>query len=278
MRETFNADAIDLAVSTHSDSDHAGGLPFVVANIEVRELWIHRPHDDRNALVASARNVADIISQARQWDVPIKEPFSDNQELCFPGLYVLGPSTTYFAELLATGMYTDSELEQIADSERVLASASSPDRLAENPTTSARNNSSTILLLKLEGIQLMLTGDAGVEALSNAEPLAIDLGYDPQIAIVQIPHHGSSNSLNEDCVRWMAGDKTEVIDKRAFVTAAVNDQFGFPHTAVTDSFIDRGWMIPVPSKQNRRFFGHFQPDDLGGYTGTIQWIQRSSRN
>lgn len=259
VQSIFETDKIDLVVSSHADQDHAGGIPHLLNNLEVGEVWIHRPQDhrpaiDEPAVSASIRHVNDILGAAKHREVPTKEPFSEFVDHGFEGLHILGPSQAYYENLMSRGMYEKEELDLLDDWESsVQASLEAQDSsLLPNPTTSLRNSSSTILLLKLESKQLLLTGDAGVEAFESARPIFDESGYNPADAIVQIPHHGSRKSLNPATADLLLGENSG--ERRAFVTAAIEDQHGFPHVEITDEFIRRGRKIPKPrSGTNLRY-------------------------
>src|SRR2546425_774329 len=43
VRTVYGTNRADYVVNTHPDIDHASGLEVVVENLEVGELWLHRP-------------------------------------------------------------------------------------------------------------------------------------------------------------------------------------------------------------------------------------------
>src|SRR2546427_4274333 len=43
IKTYYGTDYVDLVVSTHPDSDHAGGLVAVLQQLRVETLWMHRP-------------------------------------------------------------------------------------------------------------------------------------------------------------------------------------------------------------------------------------------
>ncbi|MCQ2786209.1 MBL fold metallo-hydrolase [Helicobacter pylori] len=43
IEKYYETKRVDYAINTHPDQDHASGLTEVLKNLEVRELWMHRP-------------------------------------------------------------------------------------------------------------------------------------------------------------------------------------------------------------------------------------------
>jgi beta-lactamase superfamily II metal-dependent hydrolase len=63
-----------------------------------------------------------------------------------------------------------------------------------NPTTQVYNNTSVILGLNFKGDKILLTADAGCEALRQ-----VRLGWE-NLAGLQVPHHGSDDNLSKDLI------------------------------------------------------------------------------
>ena len=268
VNTVFKTDTVDLIVSTHADQDHAGGIPYLLNNLTVGQVWVHRPQDhhlaNQEPITASMTDIRDILTTATKRGVPVNEPFSDSLEHEFEGLHILGPSSAYYENLMRRGMFEEEELEllkELNDSVQASMGDGAPG-LRTAPTTSLRNNSSTVLLLKLQSVQLLLTGDAGVEAFESARPNFEGVGYDPTRSIIQLPHHGSRNNLNPETSRLLLGSGSQ--ETRAFVSAAREDRYGFPHIEVTDEFIRAGRKIPRPAGKHLRYAQncpHDRPDE-----------------
>jgi len=43
IRNEYGTEHVDLVISTHPDQDHISGLHVVLEELDVGELWIHRP-------------------------------------------------------------------------------------------------------------------------------------------------------------------------------------------------------------------------------------------
>ena len=157
------------------------------------ELMIHRPdlhgHEEDGV---SAGKVAELVKQAEKRGIRVTEPFYGITR--FGGaLAILGPTRKYYEQLL------DEEVEQASKGRfaegvaAVTKALKKPLRMAEDHIpfplpftddggTSARNNSSVIVQLLLEGDtkRLLFTGDAGVPALTRAA-MAMMLGVTPPL-------------------------------------------------------------------------------------------------
>jgi glyoxylase-like metal-dependent hydrolase (beta-lactamase superfamily II) len=75
----YDTDRIDLLVSTHPDADHLNGLVFVLENLSVGELLIHRPREHFVSgdaeLFSNIERVDAVIALAESQGVTVTEPF-----------------------------------------------------------------------------------------------------------------------------------------------------------------------------------------------------------
>jgi|GEM_PF-136777 len=103
--------------------------------------------------------------------------------------------------------------------------------------TSAQNNSSTILLLSVDGQRVLFTGDAGVAALTAAASYATSVGLSVTgLNGWQVPHHGSRHNVNSAVLDLIGGSL-------AFVSAAVAGKPDHPSSHVTNALIRRGTQV-----------------------------------
>jgi Metallo-beta-lactamase superfamily len=202
----YHTDTLDLVVNTHPDGDHSSGLYVVLQKLKVRRLWMHRPWEHSGEIADMFKDgtlTNDRLSTKMQkalsdaWDlerlakrkgIPITEPFSDGEaNRQYNGITVLGPSVSYYESLLPDFRDMPDVKEQVAAyfsrGVRALyeAAAEVVTKVAESwgketlkdpevRATSAENNSSAILLLRIDGQTLLFTGDAGVPALERHKP------------------------------------------------------------------------------------------------------------
>jgi beta-lactamase superfamily II metal-dependent hydrolase len=299
VRKYYGTEQVDLAVSTHPDADHASGLKVVLEKLDVKRLWIHRPWEHASnihELFRSARltntsleryirksltNAHDLEDVADKRGIPIDEPFS-NEALPFRdiGIFVLGPSKHFYEDLLPNFRSTPEAKAAEDDSfllKLIEAAKSGAKQLLESwgietlsdpeeNATSAENNSSVVLLLKVGGKALLFTGDAGVPALELAADHADALGVSLQAAsFIQIPHHGSRRNVGPSILNRIIGPKLSegsFPKVTAFVSCCKDGNPKHPAKKVTNAFQRRGANV-IATRGNSIRHGHNAPDRPG---------------
>jgi beta-lactamase superfamily II metal-dependent hydrolase len=228
--------AIEHVVLTHSDADHASGLREVLREIPVAHVWLHIPwllseyaihlfqHKGwtKDKLAAAIKKeydiVAEIVDLAIARGCQLHYPLQGEQ---IGPLVVLSPSSTQYLYLLPQFDKTPEPDQQLIDTAgRWIGKPSSNpllallekaatkvqnwvpeswagERLRDGGVASASNESSVVLYANFEeGRRILLTGDAGPQALSWAAAYAKANGYPLQsFSFVQIPHHGSRRNV-----------------------------------------------------------------------------------
>lgn len=247
-------------VCSHPHEDHAAGLIDVVNNIPFGQAWMHLPDQHANLYNLRATLSASAVLKVRKMveaslDIHSKlhqailskyrivsEPFT-GQSIGF--LYVCGPSQQFYEQQLAQFEDIDKVrgIEQsLLDYERQLQREEyltglntawgrfnlqrEQHGLGEAPTE-PENETSTILTADFNGSRILLTADAGVQALTQAAN-AYQL---KDIYYMQIPHHGSRRNVNPSLISLFR-------PKFAFVSAAGNDKH--PRRMVVNAFKDIG--------------------------------------
>jgi beta-lactamase superfamily II metal-dependent hydrolase len=277
----YGTDTVDLVVNTHPDGDHSSGLCVVVQKLKVGHLWMHQPwkHSGeicdlfRDGILTKGRLSAemqkalgdawDLEKLANRKGIRITEPFSDGEaNRQYNGITILGPSVSYYENLLPDFRDMPDVKEQVAaffsEGFRAVgkAAAALVERVAEGwgietlkdpeeKATSAENNSSVVLLLQLDGKQLLFTGDAGVPALERAADLAERLGIDLTASTFeQGPHHGSKRNVGPTILNRIVGPKlpssTSPKTKIVFVSASKGGMPKHPAKKVTNAYQRRG--------------------------------------
>ena len=234
IRNRYHTDRVDLVVSTHPDMDHIGGLETVLSEFgrNVGGLLMHLPwkHDDAICGVKDGRATPQSISRklrdslkaavsleakARSLGVPIYEPFAGMPLLCDGMVSVLGPDRDFYTSLLPHfyGMpdYAGSGyLASFREPENFVKNRDNwyeeSKSLSNHSGTSARNDSSVILQVMVDGGRLLFTGDAGIPALGYAADCIVANGwnYHP-LRLIQIPHHGSRNNVGPRILDRLVG-------------------------------------------------------------------------
>ncbi|CCQ40419.1 MBL fold metallo-hydrolase [Yersinia enterocolitica] len=273
IKDYFGTESIDLLVLTHPDNDHVGGLSTIINSMQVKEFWIHEPwkhnlglaqkfSDGRitdssvaTRLEKSLQKAFDVVKLAESKNIPTKEPFTglsfDNGKFV-----VLGPTQNYYETLIPDfkGMpakaIDESLLEKasvgfeafkdkIKELITVVADWFVDEKIDNNDTTSAQNNASVITQLSIDGKNLVFTGDAGITALTYAEPL-IDKD---KLIFIQIPHHGSKRNVGPEILNKILGEPTKearTVPLTAIASSAKNGHPKHPHQAVLNAFLRRG--------------------------------------
>jgi beta-lactamase superfamily II metal-dependent hydrolase len=232
INDFYGTTYIDLVISTHPDADHASGLSVVLENMRVGQLAMHRPWEHaaiikgffkdgrisssglEEKLEKSLQNASDLEALATKKGIGIVEPFQGTTG--FNGaLTILGPSAEYYRAMLANFRSTPEPIDFLGIFAPMQKAAKEGvkhirdfwhiDLLDDDEdTTSAENNTSTIILFNIDGHKLLFTGDAGKTALLNAIAYAEGLGISlTGMQFLDVPHHGSKRNLNSKILKKM---------------------------------------------------------------------------
>lgn len=286
INQYYGTNDVDYVFCSHPDADHSSGLTEVLENMNVGVLCLHRPWERaqelkglfKNGKITSSglesnfkkalENAYELEQIALKKGVKILELFSDDFNNNTDQIIVLSPSQEYYDLLLANFRETPEASKENTLIEKIaigikevitwiaehwhLETLEDPD---ENET-SAENNSSIILLLQIDGQQLLFTGDAGAEALIEAVKKAASLDIDLKGAhFIQIPHHGSKHNVGPTILDVLLGPKLEegsVLDKIAFVSAPQEGDPKHPSRKVVNAFQRRGVKVIATQGSGKR--------------------------
>lgn len=274
IKKHYDTETVDLVVSTHPDQDHIGGLANVLHNLDVRELWMHRPWEHAQRIRdmfedgritdeslskrfrASMEQAWELEKKARRMGIPIAEPFAGVGD---GRLFVLGPTEAYYEELLAdfgvakpavsegVGATAVSVIVQAAKAvARLVTETWTGERLEEPPldAVSPRNNSSTVMLLDLGDQHVLFAADAGVPALERAADWAEANGVVwSNVKKFQVPHHGSRRNVGPSILNRIVGEpvgRDDPFTKSAIVSCAKDGAPKHPARKVVNAYIRRG--------------------------------------
>jgi beta-lactamase superfamily II metal-dependent hydrolase len=281
IHEHYGTDFVDYVVCSHPGANHASGLLVVLREMQVGELWMHRPwaYSKRIASHFEDASLADkslaehlqrkmtalyaLEQLAFRRGIPLYEPFLGNTIGEFD---VLSPSRNWYAYGLIPEFETAPEKRQssvtgdggmlwknIAETARQTASSIAEswdvETLREDVCTSVENESSVVLFGMLGDTGVLLTGDAGIQALSAAADYAEakKVPIADYVNLVQIPHHGSRNNVSPSVLDRLIGPKSAAPGKprlTAYVSAARESET-HPRKAVVNAFIRRGAKVIV---------------------------------
>jgi len=139
------------------------------------------------------------------------------------------------------------------------------ERLKDGGVTRASNESSVVLYGDCgNNCRILLTGDAGIQALSWAANYADLCGLPlQQFSFVQIPHHGSRRNIGPTVLsRIVGGIQPEGSATRftAFVSAPAEDDT-HPRKMVLNAFIRRGGNVIATQGSDKIHYGGFPKRD-----------------
>lgn len=294
IKDCYQTTHVDFLVNTHPDSDHASGLEVVMENLQVGAAWVHQPWNypekiiswfkDGRITVDSLRDrLQDALYHAYRIEeiaktkhVPLYEPF---QGCKIGDFYVVSPSREWYLEIIPHFAKTPESKKAAPASgfreragmitEKIKAWLDERwdlETLQDGESTSYDNESSVILYAYIANRGILLTGDAGVEALTHAadylESFNIDLPN--TLKFIQIPHHGSRHNVGPTILnrligtRVLAGSEPRI---KAFVSAGAKSE-SHPRKVVTNAFKRRGAKV-VQAKGSAIVHRHNAPDREG---------------
>lgn len=292
IKKYYKTTKIDYLFCSHPDADHASGLTEVINDLEVGVLCLHRPWEHaqdlkdmfqngkitgtslKANLKKALENAHELEVLAQQKNIRIYEPFADDFTDKNAEIIVLSPTRDFYSIMLANFRETPQPKESVSLVEKVVTAVKEAIQwVAENwgletlvnpqeNETSAENNSSVILLLQVEGKKFLFTGDAGVEALSEAIKKAVVLGIDLKaVNFIQIPHHGSKHNIGPLLLDLLIGNKLQESAqlKTAFVSAPKEGDPKHPSRKVVNAFIRRGAKV-IATKESPKCHFEDAPD------------------
>jgi len=285
---------IDHVVLTHPDGDHANGLRTILQEFTVGTLWMNRPwvyseqlleafeynytlEGLRRRLRSNFPNVAALEDIADERGIEIRAAFSGAEIGAFT---VLAPSFERFLQMVVTAERTPEGARQatilgevfevVRDIVGYLGAIWGSENLkGGDGATSRENEMSIVQIANICDRNILLTGDAGVEALSEAAIVAKALGVSlPDIKVFQVPHHGSRRNLNSDVLDLWLGERLDTSVENMRFSAPISagsDDDDHPRKSILRAIHHRGGK-PVVTKGKNLCCSHNSPDREGWST------------
>jgi beta-lactamase superfamily II metal-dependent hydrolase len=291
IERTYATRLINRVVVTHPDQDHAEGLAPILRQFTVSELWMLRPwsyarellphfarYSSVDALEKRLRDdypyIAELERIAFHKHIPILEPF---QGARIGPFVVLAPSPRRYLELI---------LESERTPQRSVRSRTMPPGLLSpffsaavrfvkagwgsekfSPEeTSIENEMSVVQYGALCGHKILLTGDAGRNAMTEAADFAPHAGLAlPGIDRFQAPHHGGRRNLSTAILdRWVGPRLAQAVapgyERFTAMISAAKEDAEHPRKAVLRALIHRGAFIATTENAGFRIPGGAAPD------------------
>ncbi|QIL02692.1 hypothetical protein G7078_07785 [Sphingomonas sinipercae] len=295
LKTYFGADVtLEHVVLTHSDGDHASGLRKVLEEVHVRNVWLHIPWFSADPTLFDSAWSAEGLQKAiqREYDI-ISEivdlAHSQGSVLHYPftgaligPFFVCSPTLYAYQNLLPQFDKTPDPNEAVIRArnmwlgkeslaQRIFGAARTSvagwtaedwldERLQDGGLTSASNESSVVLYGRFDQGNVLLTGDAGINALTwSANYLESQQLPLRQFSFVQVPHHGSRRNVGPTILNRVLGPIAEpgsVPHFSAFVSAPADDA-KHPRRIVTNAFRRRGARVIATQGQDKIHYGGF---------------------
>ncbi|SRR5258708_1718198 len=264
IKNEYGKGTVDYVICTHPDMDHLSGVKIILEKLQVKNLYIHIPWNHVEEIQDNFKEdfsieelnkklqkefelVNDVVALAIEKGVAIEEPFAGTP--INDNIVILGPTKQYYEELLCQSDKTPevkSALQQALEAYKKFQEKAVEwvedslgiEILDDNAETSPENNSSVILLAILYEKKILFTGDAGIQALTNAVGLADAAGIVlTDLTFFHIPHHGSKHNLGNKILEKI---KAEI----AYVSAS-KDSPKHPSKRITNALIKNGARVYV---------------------------------
>lgn len=256
----YDTSTVDLAILTHPDEDHIGGMGIVLRELKVDALALHRLDAHGGNTLRAAGAVKNLCNVAEARGTDLYDAFQGLH--AFGGaLLVAGPTPEYYEQLVAAQVAEERSGRKAAAAtarrSRIVESAQQLAARALNAFpvefdfddaggTNPRNNSSAIVDVRLDDQRLLFTGDAGIPALKAALDF-LDLRGRTDIypTFLDVPHHGSRHNLDRSTIERLAGPASSSPRGTAFISVAEKaaEDPRYPSPRVTNALGRRGYFV-----------------------------------
>ncbi|QHC57535.1 MBL fold metallo-hydrolase [Rathayibacter sp. VKM Ac-2760] len=287
VRRYYDRSHLDLVVCTHPDNDHIAGLFDVFERLSVGELLLHRPseHGYRSDDVKSDL-VDELIELARSHDTTVTTDAWAGSTFFSGALMIAGPTREYYCALLQeqtspaakVSMTLASLLRASSAAIRTALTPRSTDpgegELTDHGGTTARNNSSIVLDVQVDGHRAVFTGDAGVPALDLAvEAIAAAgrLGSAPDF--FDVPHHGSRHNLDSAVLDRLLGPVVGATGERTAFVSVGRKADEFPRADVANAIKRRGYDVCATRGRTIRTSRDAPPRDGWVALEPLPWVE-----
>lgn len=257
VQQYYGTSRIDLMVCTHPDDDHINGLFGVLERLEVTTLLIHRPADyGHTSDDVKAGKVDELIRLAQSQGTAVVTNAFAGTTFFSGAIMMAGPTEEFYTGLLAeddsSRSFSASVGAILRASAQAVKNALMPrgtdpgeGELDDDGGVTARNNTSIVLDVQVDGARALFTGDAGAPALIRA---ADHLDSSGRSAVgypdfFDVPHHGSRHNLTTEVMNRLAGPIVGATETRTAFVSVGKEADDFPRPEVANAFTRRGYEV-----------------------------------
>lgn len=227
IKEHFQTEKVDCIIATHFHQDHIWWISEIINWLTIWAIVMHRPWTYSKTikkmtitemsiskleqkLEKSLNWLSNLEDLANQENIPIYEYFA-GEHIFQDELIVVWPTKEYYEQLLANFSATPEVKEGfslIEKTEQFIKTATETaiewiwealhiETLTDDyEDTSPENNSSIVLLLRIDWKRLLFTGDCWKEWLRRVIDFTNNGELDlSNIDFLDVPHHGSKRNL-----------------------------------------------------------------------------------
>lgn len=248
----YRTDTVDFVINTHPDQDHTAGLISVVEQLHVGEVWMHDPWSRTSTTPEGLDTAQKLRDAALDAGIPLREPFAGlaNYDRT---VVILGPSEAFYQQQLDDFPRTDAEkaIAKLTSGVGAVLTRVRETLLGEDlpgGDTGPRNNSSVITMLDAGDRQVLVTGDAGIPALSDVLDRAEPHGGLPTFHRILVPHHGSRRNVNSAVLDRLLGPIGQPLQGAGIASASAASTT-HPRKRVTNAFHRRGYPVTATKGQ-----------------------------
>lgn len=290
-----NPTYIDHVVLTHPDQDHIGGMIHILNNFKIGTLWMNCPWDYMDEIFEYAprfRNISNLEKRlkecypklydlevlAKSKGIKIKEPF---QGQTIGEFTVMSPSKDFYIDMIVSSKKSrglehpeistedsNSLFTGLVESVKKFIQKPWGYELFSSEQTDPENETSVVQFATLCNSKILLTGDAGKEAL--AEVIKYDENtthHFPGVNFFQIPHHGSRKNINEDVLNKILGPTLSTEENKFTTVASVSSvtavQKEYPRRMVIRAMNHRGGRVYTNTNGCLHYYSKHAPSRNG---------------
>jgi hypothetical protein len=231
IRGQYGTDVVDDVICSHPNADQCLGLCDIVEEMDVRCLWMNRPWHYSPAIASYFRRKhIDSLALAAHFDerfaipyiledlavkrgIPVCEPFQGAQIGPFT---VMSPHRDWYVNRAIPAFGIPLSVRRLAATAPDQPSQSASMRFINSLTQpfsregryiSAESESSVVLFGEIGGQGILLTGDAGIMALSNTARYADKqcIPIPTNLRLVQMPYHCNNHRLSSSLLDRLVG-------------------------------------------------------------------------